>query len=400
MPQKHKTDQFATAHHAQGATKWAPEHVAAIAGAAMPEQAIITAKDVPSFAPDLFLWDIWPVQTDDGSVADIGGGSTLWVMLSALRGANPDTRHDVARMRLIQRTVDGWRDCGHLLPDDFSPGSREWSGSTRLDPKTGVITLWFTATGHAGLPPRDFEQRLFHVSGQLDVTGDCPAVRGWGRLVQSIIHDGARYADLTIDQGVPGRIKGFRDPYWFRDPQDGQGYLLFTGSKSRAASQSDYDGVIGIAAANDSEGLKPFHLLPPIIDADGLSNELERPHVIVQNAQYYLFWSTQQAVFAPGGPVGPTALYGMVGPSLFGPFTLLNGTGLVMANPAAEPRQAYAWQVLPSLEVISFVDLWGLQGRDPSTDPALKAQQFGGTVAPFARIALDGATSRIVSGGA
>jgi levansucrase len=91
----------------------------------------------------------------------------------------------------------------------------------------------------------------------------------------------------------------------------------------------------------------------------------------------------------------------MVGPSLFGPYQPLNGTGLVLANPAAEPRQCYAWQVIPSdrdcLEVISFVDYWGLQGRDPSSDPVLKAQQFGGTIAPLVRIELSGATTRILT---
>lgn len=70
-----------------------------------------------------------------------------------------------------------------------------------------------------------------------------------------------------------------------------------------------------------------------------------------------------------------------------------------MTNPALEPQQAYAWQVLPNLEVVSFIDYWGVKGRDLAKDPALKAAQFGGTISPIIKIALDGAASRIVEGG-
>jgi levansucrase len=294
-----------------------------------------------------------------------------------------------------------WRDCGNVFPDGFAPGNREWSGSTRFDPDTGNVTVWFTAAGRRGAKVPGFEQRLFHATGQLDLSGAQPTITHWQDLTQTVENDGSYYCDLAVNPGVPGRIKGFRDPYWFRDPVNGSDYILFTGSKSVATSQSLYDGVIGIAAAQTEYNAEPYTLLPPLLDADGLANELERPHVIVQDGHYYLFWSSQSHIFHPDGPNAPTGLYGMVGPSLFGPYQPLNGTGLVLANPAAEPRQCYAWQVIPSdrdcLEVISFVDYWGLQGRDPSSDPVLKAQQFGGTIAPLVRIELSGATTRILT---
>jgi levansucrase len=371
---------------------WTPSQVAAISQSTLPELALICADQAAAFLPSLSLWDIWPVQLDDGSVAEIASGS-LWVVLSAPRAADPDCRHDVARMRLLFKNSDGWMDCGNLLPDGFSPGSREWSGSTRLNPATGEVTLWFTAAGRRGEAKSDFEQRLFHATGTLDMSRPLPAITGWRDLTETVHNDGNHYADLATEQGVAGRIKGFRDPYWFRDPADGCGYMLFTGSKSASASNSDFDGVIGIAVETGVD----FALLPPIVDADGLVNELERPHMFVHNGLYYLFWSSQRGVFSPDGPSGPTGLYGMVGPSVFGPFEPLNGTGLVIANPASEPRQAYAWQVLPSLDVVSFIDFWGLQGRDIASDPALKAAQFGGTIAPMAKIMLEGAKSRIVT---
>jgi levansucrase len=368
----------------------------------MPEIALIDATDVKPIIADRSLWDLWPVQDGNGDLAEIGGGS-LWVMLSAPRGVDPDQRHDEARMRLLHHIGDAWLDCGDLLPDGFAPGSREWSGSTRLDIATGELTLWFTAAGRRGAADHSAEQRLFHCRGTLDLTGDRPCASDWHSLTESVKNDGRYYADPATGAPIGGQIKGFRDPYWFRDPADGQGYLLFTGSKATAESRSDYDGVIGVAAAQDASGTGAFTAVPPVIAADGLAGELERPHVVVHEGRYYLFWSTHSHVFAPAGPVGPTGLYGMVAPSLFGPYQPLNGSGLVLANPAREPRQGYAWQVIPSagesFTVVSFIDFWGLEGRDCATDLRLKARQFGGTIAPAVTIMIDGKTTRIIAGG-
>jgi levansucrase len=373
---------------------WSDVHVAQIAGQALPEAALIGAGDLVPAPLDMTLWDIWPVQTDDGALVEVTGG-TLWVILSALRCDDPNARHDLARMRLFHRVGDNWHDCGNLLPDGFSPGSREWSGTTRLDPATGEVTLWFTATGRREGGPQ-FEQRLFLATGWLDLDGAMPRIAGWSNLTQAVVDDGSLYADTAKAENKPGRIKGFRDPCWFRDPQSGVGYLLFTGSQPASASYAAEDGVIGIARANDEKGVTRFTALPPIIDATGVSNELELPHVIYRDGLYYLFWCTQNSVFAEDGPKGPTGLYGMLAKSLFGPYEPLNGSGLVLANPASEPRQAYGWRVLPSLDVIGFVDYWGLQGRDVDGDPALMAAQFGGTIAPMSKIELSGNTARIL----
>jgi levansucrase len=242
------------------------------------------------------------------------------------------------------------------------------------------------------LPAHSFEQRLFQTSGCLDLSGVMPRVTDWTTPKPLVENDGVNYVNLAVDQGVPGNIRGFRDPYWLRDPADGQDYILFTGSK--AGSLTTHNGVVGIARATPDPEF--FDLLPPIISADGVCNELERPHVVIRDGLYYVFWSSQNNVFAPDGPKGPTGLYGMVAPSLRGPFEPLNGTGLVICNPVAEPRQGYCWQVLDTLEVISFVDVWGLHGRDISAEPDLQRRQFGGTIAPMLKIELDGNRSHLL----
>ena len=73
-----------------------------------------------------------------------------------------------------------------------------------------------------------------------------------------------------------------------------------------------------------------------------------------------------------------------------GPYRPLNGTGLVAANPRAEPFQGYSWLVTGSLDVVSFIDLWGMMGRSRDSHPETLATQFGGTPAPVFRLRLDG----------
>ncbi|TDD32082.1 hypothetical protein E1286_44050 [Nonomuraea terrae] len=100
-------------------------------------------------------------------------------------------------------------------------------------------------------------------------------------------------------------------------------------------------------------------------------------------------------------PTAPTGLYGFAAPSLTGPYEPLNGSGLVIRNPAAEPDQAYAWLVLPDLHVVSFADYRSHQGRDLRHAKAAQARvDFGGTIAPMLKLTLDGmATSVIAASG-
>lgn len=375
------------------ASCWMAEHVAGIARQQLPEAPVITSVDAAPVLPECDLWDLWPLQNADGSIAAVNGGQ-LWMVLSAPRLTDPNLRHDVARTRLLFRRDGEWRDCGLLFPGTLNPGSREWSGSALFDPARNSVTAYFTAAGRRGNPARSFEQRLFQSTGLLDLTGEFPCITDWSPARSLVVNDGNHYVDLAVDQGEPGNIKGFRDPYWLRDPADGNAYIMFTGSQP--GSTSRYNGVVGLARAIAQGSDAGFELLPPIISADGLCNEMERPHLVVRDSRYYVFWSSQSSVFAPDSPGAPSGLYGMTGPSLTGPFEPLNGTGLVIANPIAEPRQAYCWQVTDTLDVYSFVDYWGLDGRDPVAEPGLQRSNFGGTIAPVLRIEIDGQNTRLV----
>ncbi len=360
-------------------TQWSRDAVAQIASRPVSELPLINPGEVTPILPSYDLWDYWPVQERDGRTALIAGG-TLQMMLSAPVLPNPEDRHAIARIRLMHQTDEGWRDLGNLLPEGFSPGSREWSGSAVVTAVHDEVTLYFTAAGHRGERISSFDQRLFETRASLAITNGIPNLSAWSSPVESVVADGRIYVRDMVGGGGIGTIKAFRDPAWFCDPADGAEYLVFAASCE--ASKSPWNGMVGLARREGNHWI----LCQPLISADGVNNELERPHIVHNMGRYYCFWSTQRKVFATDGPAGPTGLYGMVADSIVGPWTPLNETGLVFANPADGPIQAYSWLVLSDLSVISFVDRPGLASEE--CDIATSRKHFGGTPAPTISLEL------------
>lgn len=360
--------------------RWATADVARIDLQSVSAAPVIVEKDIVRVSADLDIWDAWPIQVQSGAPKAFDGGMTLWMALAAPRFEDPDARHSHARIHLLRRDAAGWLDLGPAMPDGFSPGSREWSGSAVLDADEGSLTLYFTATGRRGETTPTFEQRLFSASATLEINDDRPRFSGWRDLREIVERDPAHYMASDGGVGVVGTIKAFRDPAYFHDPRHGGHYLFFAGS---AANGAEFNGVIG-AAVSASGAAGDWRLAPPLIDATEVNNELERPHVVMAGGLYYMFWSTQAHVFAPSLRHAPTGLYGMVSDRLSQGWRPLNGTGLVFANPQAAPRQAYSWLVLPDLSVISFVDDWGRAAE------ATGSRRFGATFAPTLRLSLTG----------
>jgi levansucrase len=363
------------------ATHWS--HQAAAAAADQPTAAlpVIGPDDVTPIVPGHDLWDMWQIARADGSTV-IADGRSWWFFLATPQLDDPEARHDRARMRLTSHGGDGWRDHGWVFEPGFTPGSREWSGSAVLADDGVTLTMYFTAAGRRDGAP-SFEQRLFETQGRFTVTDGEPHLGDWTTPIESVVADGHWYVVANETEAAAHGIKGFRDPGYFRDPADGAEYLFFVGS----AGWTDTfpDGVIGMAV-RDGDG---WTLCPPPIEALGVNSEMERPHVVLRDGRYYLFWSTQGRRFAPGLGA-PTGLYGMVADRMAGPWRPINGSGLVAGNPAAEPFQAYCWWVTGEGDVISFVDYWGLEGAGlPDTAPGRRAR-FGGTAAPWFRLAFDG----------
>jgi levansucrase len=360
-------------------THWSAADVAGIRdqrGAALP---VIRAADLAPVVAGHDVWDMWPIADADGRTVFVEGRS-FWFFLATPRFPDPDRRHDAARIRLTSYGADGWRDHGDTFAEGFTPGSREWSGSAVLGDDGETLTMYFTAAGRRGVA-RSFEQRLFESTGRFVAAK--ARTEGWSTPVESVANDRTTYAPADQTEAVNDRIKGFRDPGYFRDPADGAEYLLFVGSAGWL--DAIFDGVIG-AARRESDR---WVLTPPLIEAVGTNTEMERPHIVMSDGRYYLFWSTQAKRFSPAAIEGVTGLYAMVADRIAGPWRPVNGTGLVAANPADEPFQAYCWWVTGEGDVISFVDFPGLEGRSPDT-PETRRAHFGGTAAPWFRLTIDG----------
>lgn len=328
--------------------------------------------------PQLDIWDAWPIQEEDGSVCVLDGAE-LWMALAAPSDGHPEERHDRARIRLLARRGDRWQDLGDAFADGVSPGSREWSGSAvrRAD---GTVSVFYTAAGVRGEAVSTFHQgvalartRLTVVDGNVRLEGNCEH--------RVVLRGRPPYLPADEVVGGPGRIRAFRDPGWFRDPADGREYLLIAASVPWGR---DFTGAIALADVTGSE----WTLLPPLLISEGINHEIERPHVVVRDGRYYLFFCTNRRTFHPAGKV-PTGLYGFVAPALTGPYEPLNDSGLVVANPPEQPEQAYAWLVLPDLRVESFANYLASGDDDLRlAETATARARFGGTAAPTLRLGL------------
>lgn len=372
-------------------SRWQPEHLTKIGNPADRTTPVFSAAQCQRMFSDIYIWDPWPVCLKDGTVATIAG-RTIWMGLAASVALQPNERHDVARIRLFSNLDGHWHDHGWLFHTGSTPGSREWAGCASYDPETDRLEVWYTATGLEGEQQVSFVQRIFATEGILSVSEQGVSVADWTPH-KELVGAGWPYQS-TAQQltGEAGFIKAFRDPSRFVDQKDGASYVLFAGSK--ADSQTDFDGVVGLAQDTSADG---FSLLPALLEADGVNNELERPHIVQYAGLYYLFFSTQARTFHPDVS-GPTGLYGFVSERMGGDWLPLNESGLVFANPPAEPFQAYSWLVMKDLSVVGFVDFPNLGGMLPVELEARGegAEAFVGSITPRAQISLQGKRAELV----
>ncbi|MEV4804307.1 glycoside hydrolase family 68 protein [Nonomuraea sp. NPDC049421] len=370
--------------------RWTSRHLDLPAESAGDTAPVIGAASVRRILPGHDLWDLWPIQEENGATSVLEGRE-LWMALSAPALGHPESRHDQARIRLLGKIREQWEDLGDAFADGASPGSREWSGSAVRRPD-GTVSVFYTAAGRRGEARPTYRQSVIETRPALVAGGGGIALRQDAGHREVLRSDGRTYLPADETDGVPGRIRAFRDPGWFRDPADGRDHLLVAAS---TAWKGGFTGAIALAERRGGT----WSLLPPLIVADGVNHELERPHVVVHDSWYYLFFCTQRHAFHPAGRA-PTGLYGFAAPSLRGPYEPLNGSGLVLRNPSTAPDQAYAWLVLPDLRVVSFVNYLCGAGVDPRSAGAAQARAcFGGTLAPTLTLTLDGTSTSITPTG-
>lgn len=364
-------------------------------------------EDFPIMTDEVWIWDTWPLTDLDMEPVAYEGWNVIF-SLTAPRDIFFGDRHWQAKIGFFySQDAQTWTYGGDLFPADSSFGSREWAGSTVIA-DDGSIHAFYTASGRddGGIDPTDALQRLAHAGGQIHADDEGVWFTGFENHQIIAEADGRLYQTLEQSQAGP-IIYAFRDPFVFRDPTDHKIYALFEGNNGGVAGTHRcdrkeigrvpgghvvpddaryYTGNIGLMELRSAD-FSQWRLLPPVLSAECTNQQTERPHLVVHEGQYYLWTISHMFTFAPG-LTGPDGLYGFVGPGLRSNYKALNGSALVLGNPADAPLQNYSDYVMPNLLVESFID------TVPTADGGVR---YGGTLAPTLEIELEGATSRLVA---
>jgi levansucrase len=382
--------------------------------------------DFPVMNNQVWVWDTWPLVDLEGRPVRYKGWHVIFSLV-APRNIGFAQRHQVATIGwFISRDGKSWDYQGDVFPGGRTAalGTRQWAGSATLVGRT--VHMFYTASGtREGLPFEealndedwlftDTEQRIAHATARIEVDDDGPFFRGQRFSNHSIVAqaDGEMYQTEEQSRvGQPGGspiIYAFRDPFLFRDPEDEQIYLIFEGNTAGRAGDyrctrrdlgplppghqvppesNLYTGNIGLASVS-GRNLNDVELLPPLLSANCTNQQTERPHVVIHDGGYYLFTISHTGTYAPG-LTGPDGVYGFLGGSIRSDYEPLNGSALVLGNPADAPFQQYSEYVMPNLLVESFIDEVPL-GDDPSQT------RSGGTLAPTLRLEVDGANTYFV----
>lgn len=388
---------------------------------------IIDPAQVEKIAPDFYLWDSWPLRNPDGSVALVDGYLIMY-SLCAPTDVLPGERHGIAKI-CYSYSTDGvnWTFAGDVFPEGEAIGDRQWAGSAvYLD---GKAYLLYTAVGDQDIDEafEEAQQRVAIAESEIDTSGDEVNFVNWTRNEVVIEADGFFY---QVQEQAEGIIYSFRDPWFFIDPRTGHWYILFEGNTGlypaaescpEAAgtdigsgdytsgsgyggggdddiTAANFNGSVGIAMS-PTKDMFQWSILPAILEAQCVNQQLERPHIIYRDDRYYLFFLSHQFTFAPDLD-GPDGLYGFVADELHGDYTPLNGGGLVVANPPEEPFQAYSWVALADGSILSYFNYFNLGGlnlQEVGEQPGeFQRERFGGTLAPTLRVEIDNTSTCLV----
>ncbi len=371
----------------------------------------IDKEELIEITSDSYIWDTWPLQNRNGNPAVVNGYKIIFA-LSVPKDVLPGKRHDSAEIHYFY-SKDGksWEAGGPVFKAGDALGSRQWAGSSIIH-KDGTLQMFYTATGEKNETQLGYDQRIATATADIRTTKNGVTFTNWSKH-QIILEPDGDYYQTPEQTGGEEPSYAFRDPYFFQDPKSGEEYLLFEGNSAGKLEERTYqneyigsaefrnnhvspegvkayNGSIGIAKAVNNR-LTEFELLPPLLEANYVNEELERPSVIVKGNSYYLFAKTHQEKFAPGLNA-PEGLYGFTSEELFGDYKPLNKSGLVIANPTNNPYQAYSWMVMPNGTVISFVNYVNVDGKDiyeiGEQSPEYQLEHFGGMLAPSIKISM------------
>ncbi|KRE64111.1 glycoside hydrolase family 68 protein [Paenibacillus sp. Soil750] len=330
---------------------------------------------------DIDVWDSWPLQNADGTVANYNGYNIVF----ALAG-DPKRGWDTFVYMFYQKvgdtSIDSWKNAGRVFKDSdkFVPNdpflkyqAEEWSGSATLT-SDGKVRLFYTDR-QGWDPNHGFYGKQTLTTAQVNVSQpDKSTLKIDGvQDLKSIFDGGDGKIYQNVMQGI--EAENYSDNHTLRDPHyvedKGHKYLVFEantgtevgyqgeaslfnkafyggkkqffqdeknkllqGPKKRAAELAN--GALGIIELNDDYTLKK--VMKPLIASNTVTDEIERANVFKMNGKWYLFTDSRGSKMTIDG-IGANDVYmlGYVSDSLTGTYKPLNDSGLVL-NMNLDPK--------------------------------------------------------------
>ncbi|WP_258058789.1 glycoside hydrolase family 68 protein [Rathayibacter rathayi] len=413
--------------------------------------ASLTMPTVPQDFPDMsngkvWVWDTWPLADDNGNQYSVNGWEIIYSLV-ADRSIRFDDRHTFAKIGYFYRPADlpeairpkngGWTYGGlvfregvtdQIFADRSFSHQTQWSGSARIS-KDGEVKLFFTDVAFyrddAGRDIKPYDSRIVLSVGHVQADAYGVSFSEFDHVQELLNPNGIFYQNAQQN-----RYYNFRDPFTFKDPaHPDDTYMVFEGNSafSREEARCTKDdlgygagdpfaesvdavnesgaiyqiGNVGLARAKN-KALTEWEFLPPILSANCVTDQTERPQFIFTGGKAYLFTISHRQTFASGMD-GPEGVYAFVGNGIRSDFQPLNGgSGLALGNPTnlnfpggrpyapsddqpAGQFEAYSHYVMPGGLVESFIDSVGTSSHFSR----------GGTLAPTVKIEVTGVNSTV-----
>lgn len=253
-------------------------------------------------------WDPWILKTGDVYRLFYLRGlenQTPWWTVSNLCGA-------------VSQDLEHWQDLGTLLepePDHSWESGRICAGCTYEE--DGILYLFYS-TGGKVMPDLRNEAIALATS-----TDGIHWQRQLGNFPLIPSEQDPWYGRCNLTQHLH-----WRDPYLFKDPQDGRYYLFICAS---AKTPGNFQGCVGVAVSDTIAGA--YQILPPVAGptletADEWAfYHMERPQVFFKNGRYHLFFSCFRIYLNPiwlsqtnARRITNSTLYWYVSDSVTGPY--------------------------------------------------------------------------------
>ncbi|MDW2879477.1 MULTISPECIES: glycoside hydrolase family 68 protein [Bacillaceae] len=347
------------------------------------------------------VWDTWPLQNADGTVAEYNGYHILFGLAGDPEYAN-DTFVYMFYKKAGETSIDSWKNAGRVFKDDdkFKANDKhlagqveEWSGSA-LFTEEGEIRLFYTNRGDFNESKGLFGKQTL-TTAQVNVSEKDGGTLGIDGVEdhKSIYEGGDSKTYETVDKAFENRNfmnnHTFRDPHYIEDK--GRKYLVFeanTGTEYGYAGEESLlnrayygngmkffrdeyqklqnspkkdiaelaNGAMGIIEINDDYTIKKE--MKPLLVSNTVTDEIERPNIFKKDGKFYLFTSTRGSKMTIDGIDGEDIyMLGYVSDKLTGPYKPMNKTGIVLhhdLNPN-DITWTYAHYVIPQKTTDSFV---------------------------------------------